>query len=538
MCKTAKDTELLCLLLPMSPPITSLSPANRQLLASAAKALNQRQPDLAQQVLQTILAAAPDLVDAQYLYGIACLMRGDNTKAIDMLRKAARQRPLDAGIQMHLGCALQDSGALVEALASLHRACKLAPDQASVWYNLGKALKQQGSLDDAAAALQHALSLDDLHVLARISLADISTMRGDITKAVTEYRKVLRQQPGQAEAWHALANLKTEPFSLEDTNRIRHALGNPDTNAQSRIELGFSLFKALEDQHDYIGAFAALRDANAAKRRLVNWDAAGEQAHITAIMESFRPPLPEPLDPTLGQAVILVVSLPRSGSTLVEHILASHPHVEGANEIPDLPQVIEEESSRRGRPFPQWVPAATAQDWSRLGEDYLARTARWREKRPRFTDKGLLNWPLVGAALAMLPGAKVVNCHRDPIETCFSCYRQLFRDGMHFSYNLEEMADRYLDYQRLSSYWRARYPDQILDFSYEALLQNPELQIRELLAFCQLPFDAACLAPHQTKREVRSTASAAQVRQPIRSDAARSASYIDMLQPLRKRLGQ
>jgi tetratricopeptide (TPR) repeat protein len=520
----------------MSSHTTHPSPAIRQLLADAGKALNQGRPDLAEKTLQQVLAEVPTLVNAQVLYGIACLMRGDSVKATEFLRKAAQKRPDDATIRMSLGSALHDSGAVEEGLTHLRRACELAPEQAASWYNLGKAFKQQRRLDDAGKALRSALSLDDRHILARICLADISTMRGDIAQAVAEYRKVLRQQPNRAEAWHALANLKTEPLSSEDVNQIRLALRDPDISHETRVLLGFSLFKALEDQRDYAGAFEALRDANANKRRLVAWDAALERERVDAIMDNFRLALPAPLDPSQGQEVILIVSLPRSGSTLVEHILASHPKVEGANEIPDLPQVIEDESRRRGQAFPHWVTNATAQDWSRLGKDYLARTARWREKRSHFTDKGLLNWPLVGAALAMLPGSKIINCHRDPVETCFACYRQLFGHGTHFSYDLDEMTDYYQDYQRLSDFWQTRYPSQVLDFSYEALLRKPELQIRQLLAFCQLPFDPACLTPHQTQREVLSTASAAQVRQPIRSDTAHSAPYLGLLQPLRDRL--
>ena len=533
-----KYLELLDSLLPMSSHTAPPSQAINQLLADAGKALNQGRPDLAEQALQRVLAEVPMLVNAQVLYGVACLMRGDSVKATEFLRKAARQRPDDAAIQMSLGGALHDSGAVEEGLTHLRRACDLAPKQASSWYNLGKALKQQWRLDDASKSLRSALSLDDRHILARVSLADIFTMQGDIAQAVAEYRRVLRQQPHQAEAWHALANLKTEPLSSEDMNQIRHALRDPDISHEAQVLLGFSLFKALEDLRDYVGAFEALRDANTNKRRLVTWDTTVERARVDAIMDSFHLPLPAPLDPTQGQEVILIISLPRSGSTLIEHILASHPQVEGANEIPDLPQVIEDESRRRGQAFPHWVTSATAQDWSRLGKDYLARTTRWREKHPRFTDKGLLNWSLVGAALAMLPGAKIINCHRDAVETCFSCYRQLFRHGMHFSYDLDDMADHYRDYQRLSDYWQTRYPGQVLDFSYEALLQEPELQIRDLLTFCQLPFDPACLAPHQTKREVLSTASAAQVRQPLRRDTAHSAPYLDLLQPLRDRLAR
>ncbi|MBA2080167.1 sulfotransferase [Rhodanobacter sp. PCA2] len=519
----------------MPPPLPP-SPEIRRLLADAGRALNQRRPDLAEDVLARVLAVEPDSADARFLYGIACLMRGDSAKAVGLLRQAVAQRPGDAGIQMYLGCALQDAGKLDEALAHLRRACELAPGQAASWYNLGKALKQQARLEDAAGALHRALVLDGGHILARISVADIATMQGDISRASAEYRHVLRQQPGCAEAWHGLANLKTESLGPADIDLIRRALRQPGLSPDTQVILGFSLFRALEDQHDYARAFEALCQANAAKRRQVAWDAAAERACIDSIMEVFSAALPAPVDPALGREVIFIASMPRSGSTLIEHILATHPDVEGANEIPDLPQVIEDESRRRGQSFPAWANAATAADWHRLGRDYLARTAHWRERRLRFTDKNVTNWPLLGAARLMLPGARIIHCHRDPLETCFSCYRHLFRHGVHYSYDLAEMAEHYRDYERLSAFWLARYPQHMLDYPYEALVQQPEAQIRRLLAFCGLPFDPACLTPHQTRREVLSTASAAQVREPIRADTAHSAPYMAWLQPLRERL--
>jgi hypothetical protein len=269
---------------------------------------------------------------------------------------------------------------------------------------------------------------------------------------------------------------------------------------------------------------------------LVQWDPAAGHDYVTAIAAAFCDPLPTPLDPTLGHEVIFIASLPRSGSTLVEHILASHSLVEGMNEISDLSHVLEEESNRRAKGFPQWVTDATAEDWARLGKHYLARTARWRAKRPYSTDKGLENWQWVGAIRAMLPGAKIINCHRDPVETCFACYRQLFSEGIHFSYDLQDLASYYNDYQHLSDIWQKQHPNQVLDLIYETLVQEPEAQIRRLLAFCELPFDAACLSPHQTQRDVHSTASAAQVRQPIRGNTARSPLYRDFLGPLIEQL--
>jgi Flp pilus assembly protein TadD len=503
-----------------------------RLMTEAGKALAQGRLDDAECALKRALVANPDHADAQYLYGVTCLMGGRATPAADWLRKAVAQRPADANMQTYLGCALHDAGASGEALIHLRRACELAPRQPKPSYNLGKALKEMGQLRAADEAFRRTLRLDPQHVLARIGAADIATMQGDISRAVAEYRHVLRNHPERAEAWHGLANLKTETLGPADIELIRRALGQPNLPPDTRVLLGFSLFRALEDQHDYAGAFAALRQANADKRRMVHWDASAERAQIDQIMQAFSGPLPTPLDATLGREVIFIASMPRSGSTLVEHILATHPHVEGANEIGDLPQVIEDESSRRGQPFPHWVNAATADDWHRLGQDYLARTSRWRERRPRFTDKNVVNWPLLGAVRLMLPGAKIVHCHRDPVETCFSCFRQLFREGVHYSYNLDEMAQHYSDYERLSAFWLMRHPEHVLDFQYETLVQQPETQIRQLLAFCELPFDLACLMPHQTKRDVLSTASAAQVRGPIRTDTAHCAPYFRWLQPL------
>ena len=507
-------------------------------MAEAGKALGQGRLDDAQRALKQVLAADPRLADAQYLYGVTCLMGGQPAKAADWLRKAVAQRPADANMQTYLGCALHDAGAFDEALIHLRRACELAPRQAKPRYNLGKALKEVGQLRDADEAFRHTLTLDAQHVLARLGVADIATMQGDIPRAVAEYRHVLRQQPERAEAWHGLANLKTASLGPADIELIRRALGQRNLPPDTRVLLGFSLFRALDDQHDHAGAFEALRQANADKRRQVDWDATAERAQIDRILQAFHAPLPTPIDPALGHEVIFIASMPRSGSTLVEHILATHPDVEGANEIADLPQVIENESRRRGLPFPQWVSAATADDWHRLGQDYLTRTARWREQRPRLTDKNVTNWPLLGAAHLMLPGAKIIHCHRDPVETCFSCYRQLFRDGLHYSYDLDEMAEHYRDYERISAFWLMRHPQHVLDFPYETLVQQPETQIRRLLAFCDLPFDPACLTPHQTKREVLSTASAAQVREPIRADTAHSTPYREWLQSLRQRLSK
>jgi hypothetical protein len=240
-------------------------------------------------------------------------------------------------------------------------------------------------------------------------------------------------------------------------------------------------------------------------------------------------------DAALGREVIFIVGLPRSGSTLVEQILAAHASVAGGNELLDLPDTLEEESRRRGSRFPTWIHQAEAADWERLGRRYLERTARWREQRPMFTDKGLSNWRYVGAVAAMLPGARFIDCRRDPVETCLACFRQLFAKEQAFTYDLSELAAFWRDYDRMMQVWQQRYPDKVHKLVHEDLLADPEREIRRLLDFCALSFDATCLRFHEVEREVR-TASAAQVREPLRRSTARADRYGDLLAPLRRSL--
>lgn len=525
---------------PALPPVqrhaVDLPSATAQLLAEASRALGRGQVELAEPLLAKALALAPDYTEAHRLMGIAALMGNNQPKAIDHLQRALATCPDDSTLNMNLGSALIETGEIDAGLAHLQRACELAPGSASTWYNYGKGLQFSARLEPARTALQRAVTMEPGYIQARNALATVLSSLGDTSAAVATNRETLRQRPDCATAWFALANLKVEPFSKNDIMQLQSELGRPDISDDSRLLLGFTLAQAMEDQGDYAAAFDVLSEANALKRRNLYWDRHEEHARVDAIAKAFAHPLPAPLDATLGKEVIFVVCLPRSGSTLTEQILASHPQVEGADEILTLPQLLNEESARHGQPFPQWVPAATAQDWQRLGNEYLARTRRWQQHHLRFTDKNVDNWAFVGAALAMLPGARVVNSRRDPLETCFAWYRQLFgNQSVHYSYDLDDIADYYAGYARLSRLWQQRFPQQYFDHAYEALQTDPEAQIRRLLSFCGLPFDPACLAFHESSRPVL-TISAAQVRQPLRRDTARSARYGHKLGPLRARL--
>lgn len=487
--------------------------------------------------LTSALALAPENAEVTRWMGIAAQNLGDHAGAEDCFRRALATLPDDSDLHIGLGVALYRLGREDEGLMHLRRACDLAPDSASAWYNLAEGLWPQGQGDGTIDAFRRTLAIDPSHARARVGLGRALAGLGRIEAALAELREALRWQPDYVEAWLALADLKTVSFNEDDVRSLMRILANRHLSPSTRTRFELVLARALEDQGDYVHSFEVLERANASERRRVKWDAVGEHRRVDTILRVFAEPVARASDAELGREVIFIASLPRSGSTLVEQILASHSEVEGANEIRDLGKVMEGEAHHRGSAFPLWVPDATAQDWQRLGEEYLARTARWRARNPRFVDKNLLNWIVVGAALSMLPAARIVVVRRDPVETCLACYRQWFAQSAEFSYDLSEMADFYIDFWRVTRFWLKKFPDRVFDLEYEALVTEPERTIRRLLEFCGLPFEPACLEFHRTERAVLSVPSAAQVRQPLRRDTARAARYGDKLDRLRKRLG-
>ncbi|MGA9335281.1 MAG: sulfotransferase, partial [Rudaea sp.] len=332
--------------------------------------------------------------------------------------------------------------------------------------------------------------------------------------------------------WYGLAEIKTLKLRSDELVALKEFCESPTISIPDRSGLMHALGKGLEDANDHAGAFSAFGEAGQGRRQMSPWDASAFREKMALARAAF----PNPLDlecKSRGSEVIFIVGLPRSGSTLTEQILAAHPEVEGASELPDLNAVLQEESNRRRAPLGQWLKEANESDWKRLGETYLVRTARWREKRPRFTDKLPENWELAEAALAMLPGSHWIDCRRDPVETCWSCFKQLFAPGrVIWSYSFDELAIYWQECRRHMDYLSRRYPGSVRTQYYEALLEDAEGQTRELLGFCGLEFSPACLRFYDAARAVR-TASAAQVREPIRRDTARTEHYGELLDSLR-----
>jgi len=516
--------------------LRGLPPRTAAMLAEAARLIDRQDYDGAERALTGALVLAAAHPETQRLHGLIQHRRRRHAQAEEIYRNALAAHPQDATLISQLGDLKADMGDAAGALELLRRGVALAPDDAAAWLRLGIVLDRHGHHEEALAAGKKIIALAPDHRFGRHLIARNLHALGHIEEAAAEYRRLIALGGDRAyQAWFSLVDLKTIRLDAKEIAALERLAADSKIDDRARGPLNFALGKVCEDAGRHPEAFAAFSRANASVRRGIQWNAASFSREIDETMRIFSGPIARsPLDQ--GSEVIFVLGMPRSSTTLIEQILAAHPEVEGASELPDLPAVISEESIRRGAPFPQWTAQATPADWERLGRDYLARTARWRVVRPRFTDKLPNNWPLIGAALAMLPQAKFVDCRRDPIETCWSCYKQLFAPGLvRYAYDLGELGAYWRDYDRLSRFWAERYPASVRAQGYEALLAEPESEIRALLDFCGLSFDDACLRFHESKRSVRS-ASSGQVRQPLRRDTARAARYGDLLAPLRNAL--
>ncbi|HSE13623.1 MAG TPA: sulfotransferase [Rudaea sp.] len=517
----------------MQTALAGLPPVAAKAVVAAEAALRFRRLDEAERQLTAAAALAPSHPEVLHLQANLLALRGRYVEAVTALQQAMVQRPRDPLILNSLGLVLRRTGRLDDATQAFRHALALDPKLVGAWFNLALVHAALSEFEQGIAALRNVLRLAPDHHNARTLLADLLKEEGSAEDAQALYREVLARHPLSGMAWLGLSNVKTKPLQPDDVRKIEAALADPRTGAHDRSAMRFALAKALEDQQRFPEAFAALQAANASVReRRAPWSREAMSAQVDAALSAFA--ASPAADSDFGQEAIFVVSMPRSGSTLTEQILASHPQVEGASELNDLWLVLAEETQRREKMFTEWAALATPEDWRRLGSRYLERTERWRRTRPRFTNKMPGNWLYIGAILQMLPGARIVVCLRDPLETCFACYRQML-EGNEYTHDFGDLVAYWRDFDRAVRHWHALDPRRVRLQVYEELVADPEQQTRALLEFCNLPFDPACLRFYETERRTR-TPSATQVRQPIRRDTARTAKYGAALEPLRQAL--
>jgi tetratricopeptide (TPR) repeat protein len=517
--------------------LDALPAPTRELLRQASQALQQGDRVRGLQCAQQAVRSLPDHPETLRQLALALAANGRPQEALAVIDPLVARDPDNADLLNTQAIVLETADQGERALATFRRICELQPSSAIHAYNLGRALSNRGDSAGSLIELERTLAIDPEHRNARATLAEVLRRVGRTDEAVTHLRQLLRRDPDDVKAWSALAALNVVEFDVADIATLERLRTRPGLSADEQVLLAYGLGKAYATHASFDKAYAAYVQAKAMVRARIPWNAAAHTAAVDAILRTFADAAPVGSDENRGHGMTFIVSLPRSGSTLTEQILAAHPQVDAGEERTDLLDTIMAENRRRGQSIEKWAVLATPDDWRRLGEEYLERVRLWRGSGTHATDKAPGNWLWIGALSAMLPGARVIDCRRNLLETAWSCFTHLFRIGaQNFSHDFASIGAYARDHERAMQHWLSLYPQRIRTQRYEALTADPETQIRELLDFCGLPFDPACLHPHEVERSIR-TASASQVRQPIRRDTARTDKYGALLNPLRKELG-
>jgi tetratricopeptide (TPR) repeat protein len=456
------------------------------------------------------------------LLGVLAIDAAHHRDASVLLRQAVRLAPDFRIAWLDLSRALTELHELEEAVEAASRAVALDPGRAGGYIALANALARSSRTEEAVAAYERARELKPGQADIYLGLGNLLKTMGRQQEAIDAYRHGIQLRPGYAELYWSLANLKTFRFTAQETSAMQALLDQGPGHDNEIVHLCFALGKACEDTGDFDRAFRHYARGNEVRRRQEYYDPVDTEQYGERIRATFTRELVERHAGAGHGAIapIFIIGLPRSGSTLIEQILASHSQVEATHELPEGGRLVRfiDRSRKRKKTYPEAALEFDAQAWRELGQRYDEQTRRYRHGAPRFIDKMPNNFALVGLLQLAMPHARFINAVRDPRDTCLSCYRQLFARGQSFTYDLTELGEYYLEYVRMIEHWHAVLPGRVLDVRYENVVADLEAETRRLLEFCDLEWEAACLDFHKTQRAVR-TASSEQVRQPIYSDS-------------------
>ena len=466
------------------------------------------------------------LDDAEFLLESAVEFSPQSTKAridyIQVLRKQQKyqaalahakilieQDPDNPQFQSVFAVESMQSGDYETALATFDSILEILPEEPVTLTSRGNALKTQGKKDEA----------------------------------IDSYRRAIKKYPAHGEAYYSLANLKLFSFTDKEIAAMESQENNPSVSYMGRVYLDFALGKAYEDMGNFEKAFSYYERGNSSKRSQSRYKSEDLTTEFHAQADVFNESFVEAnIDVGFKAAdPIFIVGLPRSGSTLLEQILASHSKVDGTMELPNILSLAQK--LRRGEKmsgtshYPSVLETLDSETLAAFGESYIADTRVHRGNAPFFIDKMPNNFRHIGLINLILPNAKIIDARRHPMGCCFSAFKQLFHEGQEFSYGLKEVGTYYKDYVDLMDHWDKVLPGQVLRVQYEEVVADLDTQVRRILDYCGLEFEESCINFHETDRSVR-TPSSEQVRQPIyQSGVEQWKNFESNLDPLKQALG-
>jgi tetratricopeptide (TPR) repeat protein len=508
-----------------------------QRIAAAQLALERGDTARAAMLASALCQQKPDLPDGWYLLGLAEAEAGRISRALPLLQRAVAQAPTPQRLAQYarlLSLGRRDA----EAGRTAQAALALDPKDAHSLDTIGCVLARLGDHQGSLAPFRAAVAQAPNNTGFRYNLAAACGFTGHVTEARSHYEALLAREPGHARAHYALAILKRYDAGDNHVDRLRAVLADT-RDPVDQMRLRYALAKEFEDLGHDREAYTQLAAANAARRKDLGYDFASDAALFDALEAGFANDvlpgtgLPDPTP-------IFVIGMPRTGTTLVDRILSSHPDVGSAGELQAMPLAVKELAATSSRVVVDvaTIHASLSADPRTLGERYMARATPPRPAgRVRFIDKLPANLLYVGHIARALPHARIVCLRRNPMDTVWSNFKNLFAPGSayyFYSNDLMDTARYYARFDRLMAFWQCRFPGRILELGYEALVADQEGETRRLLEHCGLNWDAATLAFHENQAAV-ATPSAAQVRRPISADAiGRSRIHADAMAPVRR----
>jgi len=500
------------------------SDEDRATIMKGVELLRTKQLDDAVAVFQSVLKRSPDSVNAMR-YLAVCYWQG-KTKLDDaeaLLRRATQLAKDYLGAWLILGALLLERNKNVEAIAAYQQATKLKPKNPESWAGLGSAFSVAMYPDKSVEAYAKSIELNPKVAGVQMGYAHALKTVGRQADALIAYRAAIAAKPDFGEVYWSMANLKIFKFEPQELEDMQQQLQREDLSESADIHFRFALGKAFEDEKEYDKAWHHYHTGNQRQRMTVAHEPIEMENRHAAVKAVFnRDFIAERANQGFDAAdAILIVGLPRSGSTLVEQILASHSQVEGTAELPVLGKLSQSIGRYRtdGVAYPEAVSQLRKKDWRAYGQQYIEESRRYRvTDKPIFTDKLPNNFPFVGLMHLILPNTKVINARRHPFDSCLGSYKQLFGQGQNFTYDMLDLAHYYKQYDAMMKYWHDVLPGKVLDVHYEVTVTDLESQVRRILDHCGLPFEESCVRFHETERAVK-TASSEQVRQPIYTGA-------------------
>ena len=471
---------------------------------------------LAEEAYKNVIKRDKNNIDALRLLGLLAFKTKDYNIAERLFIRVLELDPTFSLAWDNLAKLFRIQNKLSKSIPAFENLIKLDPDNFEALVSLGTVYIKLSKYYEGINLYEKSLKIKPENPRVYLSLGHALKTVGEREKSETAYHNAIKYFPFSGEAYWSLANLKTYKFSQKEISNMELSI-NKNMHPNELIQMHFALGKAYESNNQFEKSFNHYREGNWLQRKQIKYNAEDYKISIDEIIDFFKNnnDIFKSKSSLNNDDPIFILGLPRSGSTLIEQILSSHSLIEGTQELPNIMAISRDiKLIDQNNGYPKNLLGIDSSVFNDFGQKYIDETRWARSSKPFFIDKMPNNFVHIGLIKLILPNAKIIDARRNPMDSCFSCFKQYFAKGQHFTYDLDDIARYYKDYLRLMNFWNELFPGEIFTINYEDVINEPNQKITELLSFCNVEFEDSCLNFHKSKRPVK-TASSEQVRQPM-----------------------